>query len=214
MANRWANRPEPRPGQGKLYWHILLKDYPEVQAIAAAGQEKLAGFRGLHFTPKQWLHITTLVVGFRDRFSKARIEDMLGAAAKLLSDTPPIMISLGSVLYHPEAIVLRVQPDDALDPVYSAVEAATRIASSSDETTEHQSWSPHVTLAYSTSVQAAGPIINALGRKLPSCEITIDRISLVVQEGAERQWNWRPVGEVKLGNPPGRDCRRSTPVVA
>jgi len=201
MANRWADRPEPHQGQGKLYWHILLKDYPEALAIAAAGQEKLADFRGLHLTPRQWLHITTLVVGFLDGFDKARIEDMMTAAAELLSDTSPITISLGSVLYHPEAIVLRVQPDDALDPVYSAVKAATGIASSGDETTERQPWRPHVTLAYSTSVQAAGPIIHALGRKLPSCAVTIDRVSLVVQEGAERQWNWRSVGEVKLGSP-------------
>jgi len=201
MANRWANRPEPSPGQGKLYWHILLGDYPEVQHIAAAGQERLSRFGGLHFTPKQWLHITTLAVGYTDGFSNARIEDMVGTAGKLLSDTPPITIGLGSVLYHPEAIVLGVRPDDALDPVYSAVQAATRVAAGSNEAMEHQLWRPHVTLAYSTSVQAAGPIVSALGRKLPGCEITIDHISLVVQEGAEREWNWRSVGKVTLGNP-------------
>jgi 2'-5' RNA ligase len=202
MANRWANRPEPGPGQEKLYWHILLGDYPQVKAIAAAGQERLARFGGLHLTPKQWLHITTLVVGSLDEFSNARIGDMVGTAAKLLSDTPPITITLGSVLYHPEAIVLGVQPYDALDPVYSAVQAATHIARGIDEAMQHQSWSPHVTLAYSTSVQAAGPIIDALGRKLPSCEISIDHISLVVQEGAERQWNWRSIREVELGKEP------------
>jgi 2'-5' RNA ligase len=208
MADRWKDRPEPGPGQGMLYWHVLLKDFPAVRAIAADAQERLAPFTGLHFTPIQWLHITTFVAGPADEFSVTSTEQMIESATRLLAETSAITISLSSILYHPEAIVLKVQPDNALDPVSAAVQAATRMASGSDETTERQLWSPHVTLAYSTSVQDAGPIIDALGLKLPVCEIVIDRINLVIQEGAERLWNWRSVAEVPFGKQSGSRCGR------
>ena len=198
MTDRWANRTEPSGGQGKLYWHILLRNFPQVQAIAAIGQEKLAGFDGFHFTPKKWLHITTLVAGYVDEYSTADVENMIDTATRLLALTSPIKISLGKVLFHPEAIVLAVQPSDALDYVYSSVETATRATGRYTVTAVGQSWNPHVTLAYSTSTQPADPIIDALGRKLPSCEIIVDRVSLVVQEGPERHWNWRTIAGVPL----------------
>jgi 2'-5' RNA ligase len=198
MANRWANRPEPAPGQGVLYWHVLLGNDPSVQALAAAGREKLSTFSGLHFTPKEWLHLTTFVVGSVDRFNVSSIKEMIERAGESLSKVYPIAISLGRVLYHPEAIVFGVEPDGALDPVYSAVRAAAQIGDDQDNVVGYQSWNPHVTLAYSTSVQAARPIIDALGRKLPICQVTIDHINLVIQEGPERQWNWRPIAEVSF----------------
>src|ERR1700729_1191726 len=198
-ADRWKNRPEPAPAHGILYWHILLGDNPAVQAIADVGLEKLASFSGLHFTPRQWLHITTLVVGHAESYSNHLIEAMVNDVTRLLSDVSPITVSLGSVLYHPEAIALRVQPDTALHPIYAAVRAAKPIA---DETVG-SAWKPHVTLAYSTSVQEAQPIIDALGYNLPPCEVVIDHINLVVQEGSERLWNWRSIAEVNFGKEHG-----------
>jgi len=62
----------------------------------------------------------------------------------------------------------------------------------------HESWVPHVTLAYSTSIQPAAPIIASLGRKLPEHGISVDRVNLIIQEGAERLWNWRSIAEVSL----------------
>jgi hypothetical protein len=62
-------------------------------------------------------------------------------------------------------------------------------------------WTPHITLAYSTAVQPTGPIIDALGRELPECKITVGSVSLVAQRGAERQWDWHPIAEVRFGTP-------------
>jgi hypothetical protein len=64
---------------------------------------------------------------------------------------------------------------------------------------EDAGWIPHVTVAYSTSVQPGGPIIAALGRELPECKITISSVSLIAQQGAERLWEWRPVADIQLG---------------
>ena len=62
------------------------------------------------------------------------------------------------------------------------------------------SWVPHATLCYSTSQQPAAPIIAALGKALPTREVTIDKLSLVVQHGPALSWDWRPVGTVHLGH--------------
>jgi len=200
MANRWHWRPEPEPGQAQLYWHILMKDQQEVRALAALAQQRLARFPGLHFTPPEWLHSTVLRVGLADGIAAASIGEMIEEARRRLRTVPPISVSLGRVLYHPEAITLGVQPADALDSVFDAVQDAAQSIVGKPEYAERTCWTPHVTVAYSTTVQPAGPIIAALGRELPECKITVSSVSLIAQQGAERQWDWQPVAEAQLGN--------------
>lgn len=96
----------------------------------------------------------------------------------------------------PKAHGIGIRPGDALDPVFKAVQAASRVKIPEDESAEGAPWTPHVTLAYSNSVQPAPPIIDALGHKLPSCDATVSRVNLIVQEGAERLWKWRSIAEV------------------
>jgi 2'-5' RNA ligase superfamily len=119
-------------------------------------------------------------------------------------------VTLGKILYHPEAIVIAVRPGAAMDPVLEAVQTATRLAVTGEATGKSQEWTPHVTVAYSTAVQPAGPIIAALGRELPSCQVTLNRIDLVVQEGPERLWNWRSIAEVPFGGCPSHDEEASS----
>lgn len=53
-------------------------------------------------------------------------------------------------------------------------------------------------LCYSTDQQPAHPIITALGKQLPERQIDIDRVSLVIQNGPERDGNWTTVGTIRL----------------
>lgn len=199
MVNRWENRSEPKPGQGQLYWHILFRDNPELQKLATTGQERVASFPGLHLTPKQWLHLTVQTAGFADDFTAHDIDAMIECAHQLLSGVSPITVIFGRVLYHPEAIVLGVQPDRALDPVFTAIRDATRSVRGRDVGSEIAPWIPHVTLAYSTAVQPTAPIVVALGHELPSCEVTLGYVDLVIQDGPERLWNWRSLATIPLG---------------
>ena len=47
-------------------------------------------------------------------------------AARMLADMPPITVTIGKILYHPEAIMLAATPADALSPIRQAAIAATR----------------------------------------------------------------------------------------
>ena len=199
MVNRWENRPEPKPGQGQLYWHVLFKDEPRLQALASSAQEKLMPFAGLHLTPKQWLHLTVMLAGFSEDFTDASINEMTTCADQLLSSVSPITITFSKFWYHPEAIVLGIQQSDSLNSLFEAVQNATNTVGAHCKARDNGLWNPHVTLAYSAAAQSASPIIAALGHDVPSCEVTVRRVNLVVQEGPERLWNWRSLAEIPLG---------------
>lgn len=199
MADRWQSRAEPKADQGKLYWHVLLRDHPQLRALASEAQERLARFAGFHFTPMEWLHVTTLVVGFSDKFTTAEIDGMASSARMLVSGMAPITVTFGKVLYHPEAIAIGLRPKDSLDPVRDAVWRATSGVVGSGRILDDQPWNPHFTVAYSNAVQPAAPIIGALGRELPGGQATIGRVNLVLQQGAERLWDWRTIAEADLG---------------
>jgi 2'-5' RNA ligase len=201
LIDRWEDRHEAAdPEQGMVYWHVLLGDHSQFRKIARTAQERLSRFDGLHMTPLQWLHITTLVAGSTSEISGHDMKEMLAKATLSLSAEPPITIELGHVLYHPEAIMLGVRPAKALNPVLEVAQHATYAVTGREGTVEDSepSWMPHVTLCYSTSRQPAEPIIAALGKELPSCEIAIKALSLVIQRGPERSWDWRPVGAAYL----------------
>jgi len=150
-------------------------------------------------TPQRWLHMTTLVAGSTNEITRHQMTAMTEEASELLSRVDPITITLGRILYHPEGIVLGAQPADTLTPVLHAAQTATRNA------TGHQGrisgngpWIPHVTICYSTSRQPAEPIIKALGQELRSRQIRISAVSLVVQRGPERLWDWHPYATARM----------------
>ena len=100
-----------------------------MQALAALARQRLASFAGLQFTPEQWLHATVLMVGLSDGIAAASIDTMIEEARQRLGPVPPVTVSLGPVLYHPEAITLGMQPADALGAVVGAVRDAELLES-------------------------------------------------------------------------------------
>ncbi len=198
--NRWSSRAELDSGKGAIYWHILLRDYPAVRATARNAQARLASFRDLHMTPGEWLHATALVVGTTDDVSDEDLDLMLAEARQHLGGVQPISVTISRVLYHPEAIMLGFTPEGALDPIHHAVRQATRTATgrTGSVTGPAGRWAPHMTISYSTGKQPMAPIAAALGHQVPRCDITVRAVSLVIQWGPERLWNWQPVGTAHL----------------
>src|ERR1022692_4966199 len=184
MIDRWQHRVDQAPGEGRVYWHMLVGEHPEVVALAQEAQRRLAQFSGLHMTPLKWLHMTALIAGPADEITGQQMEQMADVASQQLSQIPPITVTLGKFIYHPQAIMLAANPADALIPVREAARSATHEVTGIYGRPGSQSpWTPHITLCYSTSQQPAEPIISALGHGLPGCEIEISAISLVIQRG-------------------------------
>lgn len=200
MRDRWRSRAEAAPGQGTIYWHILLRDYPEVRAVAREVRHRLSSFSGLHVTPEEWLHVTTVVAGSTDQISSDQTMAMIVEATRALSSVKPIPVTLGRILYHPEAIMLEVDPERALYPILEGVQEATQatIHKEGNINGSFPSWTPHITVAYSTAEQPAAPIIASVGKELPVRELVVNSVSLVIQWGPERLWDWEPVGTIQL----------------
>lgn len=208
FIDRWRDGyGDADPEYGALYWHVLLGGNPQLRTTAQAAQSRVAHFTGLHMTPLQWLHLTVLTAGPSAQISEHARNEMLAMARSYLADTRPITIEFSRIFYHAEAIVLTAHPAEALSPIRKAAQRATQAVTghSGNDDRPSSQWIPHVTLCYSTSVQPAQPIIAALGKELPSCQVSIDTLSLVVQQGAEWLWNWSPAGVISLaGSSPPR----------
>src|SRR6202035_5358592 len=110
---------------------------------------------------------------------------MLSEAQQHLSRIQPLNVTVSRVLYHPEAIMLGFTPEGALDPVHHAVRQATLTVTgrTGSVTGPATRWTPHITISYSTGTQPMAPIGVALGREVPSCDITVSAVSLVIQWG-------------------------------
>lgn len=160
-------------------------------------QGRLAGLPNLDPVPIRWLHLTTYVLGFVDEVPEPAIEAMTAEARRLLRRIAPVPIRLGRVFYHPEAVVLVVEPLGVLNPVLEAVRAAAKAAGCEGHT-DTDPWIPHVSIAYSSSVEPAAPIVAALGWQLTTVEATVRSVSLVAQTQVGRSWQWRPVIELPL----------------
>jgi 2'-5' RNA ligase len=203
MRDRWANRPEPPEGQGTVYWHALLGHYPQARAAADIAQMALATFNGFHLTPRNWLHMTVLVGGSTEQVSRAQLHSLLDAGRAALADTPAPAVTLERILYHPEAIMLAVEPVADLHGIRRRIDKATSSVIGTtvdDEATAR--WVPHMTVGYSTADQAAGPIIGTLGNSMPAHRFRVEAIMLVVQWGPERCWDWEQFGVVQLRRSP------------
>jgi 2'-5' RNA ligase len=199
MRDRWANRPEPPEGQGTVYWHALLSGYPQARAAAAIAQTSLATFDGFHLTPSDWLHMTVLVGGSTEQVAREQLQSLLDAARVALADTPAPAVTLERILYHPEAIMLAIEPVADLHSIRRQIDNATSSVVGTrvdDEATAK--WVPHMTVGYSTAEQSARPIIDTLGFSIPPHRVAVEAITLVVQWGPERRWNWEQIGTVKL----------------
>ena len=196
FRDRWRRRTDLLPNQSVIYWHILIGSHPAVTDLAQMARHRVASFGGFHLTPLKWLHITVLTGGPADQVP-AGLQQMVHTVSELLSGLEPIPVTIGKFLYHPEGIMLDVEPEDALVPIRDAV----RIAASTTPGNggiDDSPWKPHITLCYSTACQPAEPVIAALGPPLPARETRIDTVSLVIQHGPERQWDWRIAGTVRF----------------
>jgi hypothetical protein len=95
--------------------------------------------------------------------------------------------------------MLGVTPAERLTAIYNAARCAThQVTGEQAPDGQPARWRPHVTICYSTSSQPAKPIIDALGTQLPKCDVNIGAISLVIQHGPERAWDWGIVSTIRF----------------
>ena len=197
MANHWWQRPGRYPGRLLYQWHLAFHDQPKVLELAEIAQARLHSQAGLDMIERHLLHLTTYIVGFVDEVPMHAVNQMIDDARDRLSRIAPIRVMVGKIGYHPQAVMLLVEPSEALNPTLDAVRSATEAAGFEGHT-DTDPWRPHISVSYSHASGPAAPIVAALGRSLPETEITVKSISLVSQTQVGHSWQWEPVAEVYL----------------
>ena len=98
--------------------------------------------------------------------------------------------------------MLGVTPADRLRAIYDAARWATdQVTGEHAPDGQPARWRPHITICYSTSRQPAKPIMDALGTQLRECDTAISALSLVIQHGPERAWDWSIVSTIRFATP-------------
>jgi 2'-5' RNA ligase len=180
-----------------------MSQAPEIRTGAVEAQRRLAGFPGLHLTPLAWLHMTIVPICGIHELASAEAAAVVAAARERLATLPAIGIDASQLLYHPEAIVLRLRPGRRLALLADTVIEATATALPGWNANRRvtKPWIPHVTIAYSTADQPASPIVAAAGQSIAPRRGVVNEVALVEQWGPERSWDWRVVDTVSMQLP-------------
>jgi 2'-5' RNA ligase len=141
-----------------------------VAALAEAVHDAAHGVEGVVLVPREQLHLTIRAVGFQvlsvqraDDVTRESIASTANYAASALKAMPPVDVTVGPVNVFPDALVLEVRHDGALDVLRERLSA---IVESPDP---FPVFLPHVTVA-TWSAGVDEPSLRQVAMKLRELE--------------------------------------------
>jgi 2'-5' RNA ligase superfamily protein len=179
-------------------WHFTFDAHPAVRDLAARYQARLAGLPGLDVVPVRWLHLTTQGVGFTDEVSDSDVEAIIGTARQRLAGLSPAEVTLGPARVTDEAILLDVTHAGGLRAVREGLRAAISDVWSPDRVPDAAEWTPHVSVAYSSTTSPAGPYAAALADCADSAQCLIGAVQLIVLGRDEHVYEWTTRADIEL----------------
>jgi len=203
MADHWWWRPGWRAGRRMYTFHITFNDQLDVRKLAGSCQEALRGLSGLDLVPPRWLHLTVQGVGFTDEVSVAEADAITEAARARLARHPVPRVTLGPVIVTPEAITLPVKPVAAITPLREELRAAILEVWPPERLMESDTWSPHVTVAYSNDNGPAAPFRTALELAPGTADAQVRSIELIILGRDQHAYEWTLHAAVPVGGEAG-----------
>ena len=199
MADHWWWRPGWRPGRRMYYWHVTFPEAPEVQALAAAARERLAGLPGMDLVPGQWLHLTTQASVSPTRWATATWRRSPARHGRRLARVAPPQVVIGPARVMTEGIVCDARPAGSLTPVRDALRAAIGDVWGPARVPGRSEWWPHVSLGYASAAGPAGPFEAALAGFTDVAPHTVSAIQLIRLGRDHHLWEWDVCATVPLG---------------
>ena len=202
MRDHWWWRPGWRVGRSFYTWHLTFADAPEVHRLTSAYRAQLAGLPGLDPIPDRWLHLTMQGIGFTDEVSEADVTRIAHAAQERLRQLAPFDITLGPAITDPEVVRLRAAPRESVAEVRMVIRDAIADVWGDDQVPEDaDSFTPHVSVAYSNSAGPAQPILDAVAAGQPApAVVTIEAAQLIVLNRDNHQYEWTEYASASLGS--------------
>ncbi|WP_234021958.1 MULTISPECIES: 2'-5' RNA ligase family protein [unclassified Streptomyces] len=200
MRNHWWWRPGWSVGRRFYTWHMTFEGQEDVRRLAAEYRNALAPLGdALTLIPDQWLHLTMQGIGFVGEVSEQDVHAVVDAARPRLAALPVFDAQLGPAVVDPEAVLLPVQPSDAVVAVRDAIrEAIGDVLGTVPEKAD--GFRPHVSVAYSAEDGPAEPVIKALsGIRVVPAQARISSAELIVIHRDNQMYEWKPFATVPLG---------------
>ncbi|MBC2900228.1 2'-5' RNA ligase family protein [Streptomyces sp. PSKA01] len=200
MRNHWWWRPGWSVGRRFYTWHLTFEGQGDVHRLAAEYRAALAPLGDvLTPIPDEWLHLTMQGIGFVRDVKEHDVQAIVDAAAARLAAIPAFDLKIGPEVLDPEAVLLHVQPDAPVRAVRDSIRAS--IGDVLNEVPEKaEGFTPHVSVAYSSSDGPSEPIAQALaGRELSPAQARISSAELIVIHRDNQMYEWEPFATVPLG---------------
>jgi hypothetical protein len=171
-------------------WHVTFTGLPDVQALAARAQGRLAGVDGLDLVPARWLHLTTQGIGFTDEILDGALTTMVAAARRHLADAKPPRVRIGPAQVASEGVLLNVSPVDGLAKVRDGLRAAIAETWPAAPVPDPEEWFPHISVAYSHFTGSADAIETALAGEDATTDAVIRTVQLIVLGRDHHVYEW------------------------
>ncbi len=203
LRNHWWWRPGWHQGTRFYAWHITFDGAEALHRLIDYWQFDLRQFVGLDVIPRRWLHLTMQGVGMVGDIPDDRRDAMVAAVRDRLAILPPVEVQFLRPVVRPEAIALPPMPVERVQQVRSAVRAGISDALGSEAVPESaDGFQPHVSLAYVSRDQPAGPVVDSLDR-CPDPEpvgLTLPDVSFIEMHRDYRMYEWRTLARVPIGS--------------
>ncbi|MFC8671493.1 2'-5' RNA ligase family protein [Streptomyces griseorubiginosus] len=200
MRNHWWWRPGWNVGRRFYTWHLTFDGQDDVHRLAAEYRSALAPLGDvLTPIPDRWLHLTMQGIGFVGETKEQDVNSIVDAARARLAAIPAFDLQIGPEVLDPEAVLLRVRPDDPVRAVRNAIrEAIGDVLGEVPEKAE--GFTPHVSVAYSAGDGPAEPIAQILsGINLTPAQARISSAELIVIHRDNQMYEWESFANVPLG---------------
>ena len=200
MRDHWWWRPGWRVGRAFYTWHLTFDHAPDVHRLAGEYAEAL-DIPGLDVIPPRWLHLTMQGIGFTDEIPESEDDAIADAARRRLAQVPSFDVMLGPTLTDPEVVRLHVHPAEPVAQVRAAIREGIADVWGPDRVPEAEAgFTPHVSLAYSSSDGPAEPILRAAGsRTVEPASARISEAQLIVLNRDHREYQWENFAVAALG---------------
>lgn len=203
LGNHWQ-RPGWTEGRRSYHWLLTFERDSDLHALTAQCQAPFRDLPQFDLIPLEGLHLTLQRVAFTDELPASSLPSVLAAVRHRCHNMTPFRLQIGWLAGSTGAIrftalpvtpVIKVRAMTAT-PMNTQVDVPRHLPTCPTE----EFW-PHVSIAYSNSIQTVAPVISQIEalRHLPPAEVLVTSLTLVELRREGRMYRWQVMGRVRLG---------------
>jgi 2'-5' RNA ligase len=202
LGSHWE-RPGWVAGRRSYHWLLTFERASDLQELAVRAQEPFGDLSQFDLVPLGELHLTIQRVAFTDELPLSRLPAVVAAVRRRCQDVAPFRLRVGWLAGSAGAIRFTALPVASVVAVRAMVTrqtTTTDVHGDAPSCASENFW-PHISIAYSNTVQPAAPIAIHIGalRHLSPAEILVTNIALVELRREDRAYRWEVVERVGLG---------------